>query len=171
MQWEARERAIAQRGRQMSAADRPTAHRQETGHPALAEANTSIPVTPSVSHEDNQAYFPPSRRAYGISKDAPPHILEAVGADGARETSTSANADGRRTSLSAAAAGVPDGEDLLRRLSLTGQQSTQDVADLDPQAAHPSLNLSGNVISAAFCVPYKIGYTSTGEWVRFTGYS
>lgn len=165
MQWEAIERAIAQRGRLMSAADRPTAHRQDTGHPALSEANTSIPVTPTVSHEDNDAYVPPSRSTYGINTSPPPHVLEAVGADGAQDASTSASAN----SPSATAAGAR-GEELLRRLSVTGQLSTEDVADLDPRAAHPGLSLSGNVISATFCVPYKIGYTSTGEWVRLTCY-
>lgn len=162
MQWEAIERAIALRGRQMSAGDRPAAQRQDTGHPALSEANTSIPVTPTVSHEDNEAYVPPSARTYGITTNPPPHVLEAVGADG--------STDRRRSSPSEAAAGARDGEELLRRLSLTGQAPKQDVADVDPRTAHPGLSLSGNVISAAFCVPYKIGYTSTGEWVRLTCY-
>ncbi|KAG9537841.1 hypothetical protein KCU77_g23361, partial [Aureobasidium melanogenum] len=40
------------------------------------------------------------------------------------------------------------GEDVLRRLSLKGHQQSTDQADVDPKAAHPSLNLSGQVISA-----------------------
>lgn len=168
MQWEAYERAIARIGWQMSAGDRPSAYRQDTENPALSDANLSIPVTPTVSHEENQAYVPPSGRTYGITTSPAQHVLEAIGADGVKETSDAT--DRRRSSPSAAAAGARDGEELLRRLSLTGQPAKPDLADVDPQAAHPSLSLSGNVISAAFCVPYKIGYTNTGEWVRLTCY-
>ncbi|KAG9687786.1 glycosyltransferase family 20 protein, partial [Aureobasidium melanogenum] len=56
------------------------------------------------------------------------------------------------------------GEDVLRRLSLKGHQQSTDQADVDPKAAHPSLNLSGQVISAFFTVPYKIGFAAGSEW-------
>ncbi|KAF2772607.1 hypothetical protein EJ03DRAFT_266456 [Teratosphaeria nubilosa] len=57
------------------------------------------------------------------------------------------------------------GEELLRRLSASSQhQQKPDVADVDPRAAHPELNLSGHVISATFCVPYKINYAPGADW-------
>jgi trehalose 6-phosphate synthase/phosphatase len=34
----------------------------------------------------------------------------------------------------------------------------QNLADVDPRAAHPELNLSGRLISATFAVPYNIAY-------------
>src|SRR5215469_9791532 len=55
-------------------------------------------------------------------------------------------------SPSEASASAKTGRELLRRLSL------QDRADLDPRAVHPSLNLSGSIISATFCVPYDVGF-------------
>lgn len=72
----------------------------------------------------------------------------------------------RPTSPSEAAKGARSGEELLRRLSLTGErQQHPDLADVDPRAAHPNLNLSGTIISAAFAVPYSIGYAGEGnEW-------
>ncbi|KAK4545038.1 hypothetical protein LTR36_003589 [Oleoguttula mirabilis] len=39
-----------------------------------------------------------------------------------------------------------------------------DLADVDPRSAHPNLHLSGHVISATFCVPYKLGYTPGADW-------
>lgn len=153
--------------------DGSIAFRQKTENPALSEANTSIPVTPTVSREDdssNQASLPSGSRTYGDASSTPQHILEAVGADATQETSTSAGVDKRRSSVSEAAAGARDGDELLRRLSLTGKQPKPDLANVDPCAAHPGLSLSGNIISATFCVPYKIGYTTKGEWVRLTCY-
>ncbi|EME42274.1 glycosyltransferase family 20 protein [Dothistroma septosporum NZE10] len=133
----------------MSGRARPSAVRQETVSPALSEENRALqnPVTPTVSNEDRNPF---AEVTAGVSRGNPPqHVLEAIGANG--------HADG--------AAGVQNGEDLLRRLSLTGTTpSRQELQSFDPHATHPNLTLSGNIISAAFCVPYKIGYTTSGEW-------
>lgn len=57
------------------------------------------------------------------------------------------------------------GEELLQRLRLadTRPQKT-DVSDFDPRIAHPNLNLSGHIISATFCVPYKVAYAPGADW-------
>lgn len=36
--------------------------------------------------------------------------------------------------------------------------------EIDQREAHPNLNLSGSVISAAFCVPYKVTYAEGTDW-------
>ena len=51
----------------------------------------------------------------------------------------------------------------------TGQHSQDaDVVEIDPRTAHPGLHLSGNVISATFTIPYKIGYNAGADWVGTT---
>lgn len=62
--------------------------------------------------------------------------------------------------------GASSPEELLRRLSLTDQRpELTQTPQKKPRKGHPGLELSGNVISATFCVPYKIDYGSEGEWV------
>ena len=39
------------------------------------------------------------------------------------------------------------------------------VTSNDPRMTHPDLTLSGNVISANFCLPYEVKYSRDGEWV------
>lgn len=71
------------------------------------------------------------------------------------------------TSPREAAAGASSPEELLRRLSLT-EPRPQISKHAPPKSRkrYPGLELSGNVISATFCVPYKVNYGSRGEWVR-----
>ncbi|KJX93404.1 alpha,alpha-trehalose-phosphate synthase subunit Tps2 like protein [Zymoseptoria brevis] len=128
----------------MASNERPPLSRVDSDLPVRNTSNFGVPVTPSISNEDKRHSF---------SADNPPtHVLESIGAQGAPEYS-----NGNGASESA------HGEALLRRLSLHAKPNL-DTAPWDPRAAHPDLNLSGNVISATFCVPYKIGYTTTGEW-------
>lgn len=56
------------------------------------------------------------------------------------------------------------GQDLLRRLSLIGDASSA-LSELDPRTQHPVLRLSGRLISAAFCIPYKLYFQSGSAWV------
>lgn len=56
------------------------------------------------------------------------------------------------------------GQDLLRRLSLTEEASPMSPG-VDPRAQHPGLKLSGRLISAAFCIPYKLYFQSESDWV------
>lgn len=63
-----------------------------------------------------------------------------------------------------AAKGVKSGADLLRRLSLVG--SSKPVApSIEPQEGHPGLHLTGRIISAAFCIPYKLRIRPGHDWV------
>lgn len=143
----------------MSGSSRPSAARQDTSLPGhLREENISIPVTPS-----EESYARPGTG----SSNAPKHVLEAVGASGQQEYfSDRAGSANAPSSAQEAANGAKNGEDILRRLSLTG--SKPDFDSIDPRTAHPGLGLSGNIISATFAVPYKVGYTTSGEWVGST---
>lgn len=62
-----------------------------------------------------------------------------------------------------AASGARSGTELLRRLSLVG--TPQASPALYPQTAHPALKLTGRLISAAFCIPYKVGFSPGNKWV------
>ena len=61
--------------------------------------------------------------------------------------------------------GQPRGEEILRRLSLTDQRPKYS-SRTKSRKEYSGLQLSGNIISATFCVPYKIDYGSGGEWVE-----
>ena len=39
------------------------------------------------------------------------------------------------------------------------------VVDTDPKTAHPTLSLSGRIISATFVIPFNVGFMSGAEWV------
>ncbi|CAI7576224.1 unnamed protein product [Penicillium glandicola] len=54
------------------------------------------------------------------------------------------------------------GMDLLRRLSLTSESPMS--PEIDPRVQHPGLRLSGRLISAAFCIPYKLNFQSGSDW-------
>lgn len=69
----------------------------------------------------------------------------------------------RADSPSEVAKGARTGAELLRRLSLVDRPKSETV-DVDPRVAYPGLRLSGNVISATVCIPYKVGYQFGGEW-------
>ncbi|KAK7533266.1 alpha,alpha-trehalose-phosphate synthase-like protein subunit Tps2 [Phyllosticta citribraziliensis] len=73
---------------------------------------------------------------------------------------------GRSTSPSDVAAGAKTAEELLQRLARPAGDSTQNahLADVDPKAAHPNLNLSGGVISATTAVPYTVAYSPGSDW-------
>ncbi|KKK14428.1 putative alpha,alpha-trehalose-phosphate synthase subunit Tps2 [Aspergillus rambellii] len=62
---------------------------------------------------------------------------------------------------SQAANHAKSGSDLLRRLSLS---QAPPLRASDIRAQHPNLNLTGRIISAASCIPYKLYYRPGGEW-------
>ncbi|KAF2495215.1 hypothetical protein BU16DRAFT_527089 [Lophium mytilinum] len=150
----------------MSTSPRPSSavdEEQEDAHPALHPSITSVPVTPGVHLAGHSAYIEPGQA--GESTQLP---FDENATPGPRWNANSyfAPKDGPRPdSPTEAAAGARSGEDLLRRLSLIGDTvGKPDLADVDPRAAHPGLNLSGGVISATFCVPYQIGYSPGHDW-------
>ncbi|KLJ10610.1 trehalose 6-phosphate synthase [Blastomyces silverae] len=62
-----------------------------------------------------------------------------------------------------AAKGVKSGADLLRRLSLI-DSSRPSAPSIEPQEGHPGLHLTGRIISAAFCIPYKLRIRPGHDW-------
>ncbi|KAF2268425.1 hypothetical protein CC78DRAFT_551295 [Lojkania enalia] len=134
-------------------------------HPALHPSITSVPVTPGVHLAGQSAYIEPE----DIQKDAElPFDPEAVtpGPQWNANSYFSPKEEGRAESPAEAAAGAQTGDELLKRLSLIPDKAAEgkDLADLDPRAAHPGLNLSGRVISATFTVPYNVKYSPGADW-------
>ena len=54
---------------------------------------------------------------------------------------------------------------LVRRASLNGAGNGAGPA-MNPQDAHPDLQLSGRIISACICIRYALGFTDGSDWVR-----
>lgn len=67
------------------------------------------------------------------------------------------------------AEGAKDRQDVLRRMSLSDprryEEPISELSIRDPRAAHPELGLSGNVISATFCIPQSLRYRKGQDWV------
>lgn len=61
--------------------------------------------------------------------------------------------------------GQPKPEEILRRLSLT-DELPRFSSRTQARKEYAGLGLSGNIISATFCVPYRIEYGNGGEWVE-----
>lgn len=152
----------------MSAPESPDDERlsssQRSIHPALRPSVTSVPVTPGGAGEST--YVHPEK----VSEEP-----EAISPEDRRQGDSTCNqksyfalkeGEERAASPTEMAAGARSGEDLLRRLSLSGQLGLGGQADIDPRTAHPSLSLSGGIISATICLPYDIGHVPGGHWVR-----
>lgn len=48
------------------------------------------------------------------------------------------------------------------------EEAIPELSVLDPRGAHPELGLSGNVISATFCIPQSLKFKSGQDWVNRT---
>ncbi|GAB7365973.1 hypothetical protein MBLNU230_g7301t1 [Neophaeotheca triangularis] len=154
-----------------SDARRPPNPRLISINPALHEDNISVPVTPGI--HDNPDPFnqrSPSPEASGDEQGSSYYTEYDNGYTGlsvrfSGRDPSSRDDDHRPDSPADAARGAQSPEDLLRRLSLTGERPKKpEIAETDPRSAHASLNLSGHVISATFCVPYKLGYKPGANW-------
>jgi len=142
--------------------------REQSSHPALHPSVTNVPVTPGVHLAGHSAYLDPKEPERKTSLPFDPEKVTP----GPQWNANSYFAPqyGKGTSAMAdAGAGAKTREELLSRLStIKDPNSKHDLADIDPRAAHPGLNLSGRVISATFCVPYNIGYSPGNDWeLRF----
>jgi trehalose 6-phosphate synthase/phosphatase len=99
----------------------------------------------------------PTDNKHQMDSDAPSYFASIPGLNTeALDPSDTAPPPGRRK--------MSSGQDLLRRLSLTGDVSPMSP-ELDPRALHPGLKLSGRLISAAFCIPYKLYHQAGSDWV------
>jgi trehalose 6-phosphate synthase/phosphatase len=121
--------------------------RQESAHPALYPSQTEIPVTPGI-HLSTYA----SDSSAGAAQLYFAHDVSKL-------------RDKMAQSPSEAAAGAKSGHEILQRMSLSGHQGQLPPRDVDPRAAHPSLSLSGSVISATFCIPHSLQYRKGRDWV------
>lgn len=133
-------------------------------HPALHPSVTNVPVTPGVHLSGQSAYINPDEPERPVELHFDPDNT-TPGPSWNSNSYFTRKDDGRAGSPTEAAAGAKTGEDLLNRLSLNQEPSSKrDLADVDPRAAHPGLNLSGRVLSANFVVPYTIGYSPGDDW-------
>lgn len=134
---------------------------RESDHPALHPSVTNVPVTPGVHLGGTSAYVEPNDPNSDNNKPFDP---EKVGPG----PSWSANSYfTRKNSSSPAEADSPatEGENAHAHLKhVEDGTSKHDLADVDPRAAHPALNLSGRVISANFTVPYSVRYSQGNDW-------
>jgi trehalose 6-phosphate synthase/phosphatase len=128
---------------------RPSAPaRHESGHPCLQPSVVNVPVTPGI-HPGEYEYESPEN-------------------NGGNQSPTSYFSPARRRGVMAqspseAASGATSNREILRRMSLTGQDP---MIEADPRAANPSLGLSGGIISATFCIPHALHYRKGSDWVR-----
>jgi trehalose 6-phosphate synthase/phosphatase len=127
-------------------------------HPALHPSITNVPVTPG----------------FGLNEEKEPAREQGNNLPFDPETATPGPVWGDKGSYfpqqngknpTEQAAGARTGEELPKRLSISSDTPKKhDLADVDPRAAHPNLNLSGKLISATFAVPYNLGYSKGNEW-------
>ena len=132
-----------------------TIHPREDVHPALSPSITTVPVTPGVDLTEGSSYF---------------HNPEPIDQQSGQfhwnsNSSFAPNADTiPPDSPTRVAKGARSSGELLRRLSLIDSDRSL-TPQIDPRAAYPTLNLSGNIISATFCMPHTLGFKSGQAWV------
>lgn len=134
-------------------------------HPALHPSVTSIPVTPGVHMAGHSAYIDPKNNEQSTNVSFDTTDKATPGPHWNSNSYFAPKDENRPSSPTEAAAGSRSPQELLRRLSLIPDPTfKQDLADVDPRAAHPGLNLSGRVLSATFVVPYNINYSPGNAW-------
>lgn len=142
---------------------RPSLHERTATESSLPphyrQSIIDIPVTPGIevrtysqeSGRSSQAsgsyfHFQPSKEAA-----ASPDYLDD-------NTMSSTSPEGQSD------AATMSGHDILRRMSRSSRGRRESLSDI--RAAHPSLPLSGNVISATFNMPHSLKYRKGADWVR-----
>lgn len=105
-------------------------------------------VTPSLDTD----------KKYPVDSDAPSYFNSIPGTQPFADVNSPATpADAAKNANSPT--------ELLRRLSLS---RTPLMPDFDPREQYPGLNLTGRIISAAFCIPYKVYYRPGSDWVCYS---
>jgi trehalose 6-phosphate synthase/phosphatase len=143
---------------------RPGFESRKSAHPALHPDVTKVPVTPGVHLSGKTAYFDE-----GDAKDdsklpfdpetATPGPSWSANSYFANQQRTEAGTPTEKTT------GARTDEELRSKSSdVPDPASKHDLADVDPRAAYPGLNLSGRIISATFAIPYSIGYSKGNDW-------
>ncbi|KAF2819758.1 hypothetical protein CC86DRAFT_374890 [Ophiobolus disseminans] len=138
---------------------------QKSDHPALQPSITNVPVTPGVHLGGKSAYIDPSdiesesQLPFDPEKASPGPSWNANSYFADKQVADQAGA------ATEAAAGARTGAEVQEMLKeIPDPETKHDLADIDPRAAHPGLNLSGRIISATFAVPYSIGYSQGNDW-------
>jgi trehalose 6-phosphate synthase/phosphatase len=126
----------------------PVPVRPDSVRPALQAAVVDTPVTPGTR--------PGSYDSIAENASSPP--AASFFAELARQEEPG--------SIGEAAPEAESNQEILRRISLSGDPRRRDSLDeIDPRATNPSLGLSGGIISATFCIPHSLQYTKGSEWV------
>ncbi|KAF2853666.1 glycosyltransferase family 20 protein [Plenodomus tracheiphilus IPT5] len=137
---------------------------RESQHPALHPDITNVPVTPGVHLGGGSAYFEDP----GANHDNDLPFDPETATPGPSWSANSYFANQQRASAGTpieAGAGARTQEELSAKLSgIPDSNSKKDLADVDPRAAHPGLNLSGGIISATFAIPYSLGFSPGNDW-------
>ncbi|CAG8979134.1 hypothetical protein HYALB_00000267 [Hymenoscyphus albidus] len=117
-------------------------------HPGLHPSVTNVPVTPGIGAGE----YSSTSGTSGVAADS--YFTH--------------NIYGLRMAQSPteAASGAKSNQEILRRMSIGGgsKQRRESLSDIDPRAAHPSLGLSGGLISATFCIPHSLRYRKGADW-------
>lgn len=101
-----------------------------------------------------------SDKKHQLLSDAPSYFSDISGRN---ESSPPTNASSSATPAQMTKESE-SGMDILSRLSLLGDGSPI-LPEADPRELHPGLDLSRRIISAAFCIPYKLSFRSGSDWV------
>jgi trehalose 6-phosphate synthase/phosphatase len=120
-------------------------------------------VGPGLKALKNEAYTKATNATPSLEKmssEAPSYFNSLPGAKAVSTDPSGTKSQPIQTTAGRASSGI----DLLRRLSLNSDSPTS--PDIDPRVQHPGLRLSGRLISAAFCIPYKLNFRSGSDWVR-----
>lgn len=154
------------RGKPLLPTDRSLHNMSESSSPAHVPDGQPNPILvgPGMQALHHEAYSKATNatpsldadKTHPVDRDAPSYFANIPGVKD-DSMDSSARAEPRRKTSA--------GEDLLRRLSLTGPSSPMSP-DIDPREEHPGLRLSGRVISAAFCIPHKLHFKAGSDWVR-----
>ncbi|THC95469.1 hypothetical protein EYZ11_005063 [Aspergillus tanneri] len=91
----------------------------------------------------------------------PPHPPSPISESSGDKPSSGPSDPSFPATPSQAAKDAKSGFELLRRLSL---KETPLVLESDPRDEYPGLQLTGRLISAAFCIPYKLKFRPGCDW-------
>ncbi|EFQ95035.1 hypothetical protein PTT_07071 [Pyrenophora teres f. teres 0-1] len=145
--------------------ERPQLESRMSAHPALHPDVTNVPVTPGVHLSGKTAYFDEKNTKNTNNLPFDPETATPGPSWSANSYFSNQQRADHASASTEQAAGAQSGEEAYGKSKNTqGPDGKHDLADLDPRAAHPGLNLSGRVISATFAIPYTIGYSPGNDW-------
>ncbi|CAI9637556.1 unnamed protein product [Alternaria burnsii] len=144
---------------------RPQFESKASTHPALNPEITNVPVTPGVHLSGKTAYFDESTTEKTNNLPFDPETATPGPSWSANSYFSNQQREDQAGAQTEKAAGAQsDGEVKSKMGDTPNPDAKTELADVDPRAAHPNLNLSGRVISATFAIPYSIGYSQGNDW-------